>query len=182
MNKNRAIFIDRDGVINHDYGYVYKWADFKFIKGCIEGLILLQNSGFLLFIVTNQSGIGRGYYTENDFFELSRHMLDYLEKNGVSITEIYHCPHTRYDLCFCRKPAPGLTLRAQKDHNLDLENSYMIGDNLSDVLAGRQAGVGMQILVGRKNSFANEKPATYSVAENLLEAAKQIVIKSASVL
>lgn len=179
MNEHRAVFIDRDGVINHDYGYVYKWADLRLISGCIEGLLLLQNSGFLIFIVTNQSGIGRGYYTEYDFSELNKHMLDHLEKNGVAIKEIYHCPHIPSDHCFCRKPAPGLMLRAQKDHNLDLGHSYIIGDKLSDVEAGRQAGVGMQILVGRKSGSADGQTATHCIASNLLEAAKQIVGKNA---
>ncbi len=175
MSINRAIFIDRDGVINCDFGYVFKWEDFKFIDGSVEGLRLLCSAGFLLFIITNQSGIGRGYYTDDDFSKLNIQMLNCLHMKGVNIRAVYHCPHSPGENCICRKPSPEMILRAKRDHDVDLRHSYMIGDKLSDIEAGQRAEVGTQILVGHDVAPANARLAEFVRADNLFEAAKQIV-------
>jgi D-glycero-D-manno-heptose 1,7-bisphosphate phosphatase len=175
MNTNRAIFIDRDGVINHDYGYVFKWSDFKFIAGSIDAMRLLYNNGFLLFIITNQSGISREFYSESDLSALNEDMCAFLSKYGVKIQQIYYCPHMPEDKCICRKPSPELILRAQKDHRVDLRQSYMIGDKMSDIEAGLNAGVGSQILIDQSDRYASQPSSTFSIAKSLYEAAKTIL-------
>lgn len=175
MNTNRAVFIDRDGVINHDYGYVFKWTDFKFIDRSIDAMRLLYNNGFLLFIITNQSGISRGFYSESDLWALNKDMCAFLSRNGVKIQQIYYCSHMPEDKCICRKPSPELILRAQKDHRVDLRHSYMIGDKMSDIGAGLNAGVGSLILINQTDRHANQPSSTYTIAKSLYEAAETIV-------
>lgn len=136
---NRAIFLDRDGTINVEKHYLHKIEDFEFLPGVIEGLKLLQDAGFLLIIVTNQSGIGRGYYSEEDFNVLTKWMMQTLEQSGVKITQVYFCPHLpdamiekyRKD-CDCRKPRLGMYLKAVEDYDIDLSQSYVIGDKIRD--------------------------------------------------
>ncbi len=106
--KNKAIFLDRDGVINEDTGYVYKIEDFKIIDGVFEALIDLKSVGYLLIIVTGQSGIGRSYYTEDDYQKLTDYMLNTLSTKGINISKVYYCPHAPEDNCNCRKPKPGM--------------------------------------------------------------------------
>ncbi len=143
-----AAFIDRDGVINRDHGYVSRWEDFEFIPGVEAAMARLQQLGFAIVVVTNQSGIGRGYYDEAAFKALTAQMTDTLGARGVDVTGVYFCPHHPTKAlgdylkdCDCRKPAPGLLLRAAHDHQLALDQSIMIGDKLSDIEAGRAAGV-----------------------------------------
>ncbi len=136
---NKAIFLDRDGTINLEKNYLYKIEDFEFLPGVIDALKLLQEAGYLLIIITNQSGIGRGYYTENDFHKLNRWMVATLKEQGVTITDVYYCPHLpdakiqkyRKD-CKCRKPKLGMFMRAIADHDIDLSQSYAIGDKIRD--------------------------------------------------
>jgi len=143
----KAIFLDRDGVINVDHGYVGSIKDFEFISGVFEALRMLQKKGYKLFIVTNQSGIGRGYYSEEDFLKLTEWMLQRFEEEGIRIEEVAYCPHHPDAGCSCRKPEPGMIEKLARMYGIDLKNSYMIGDKPSDVEAGRRAGVGHQILL-----------------------------------
>ncbi len=136
---NRAVFLDRDGTINIDKGYMYKIEDVEFLPGAIEALRMLQEAGYLLIIITNQSGIARGYYTEKDFEELNDYMKAELMTQGVKISGVYYCPHLpngeveRYrKVCTCRKPATGLFERAVQDFDIDLSASYAIGDKERD--------------------------------------------------
>jgi D-glycero-D-manno-heptose 1,7-bisphosphate phosphatase len=136
---NKAVFLDRDGTINVEKNYLYKIEDFEFIPGVIEGLKLLQDAGFLLIIITNQSGIARGYYTEEDFNRLNNWMLNQLVEYGVNIAKVYYCPHLpdatvkeyRID-CECRKPKLGMYYQAIRDYDIDLGQSYAIGDKIRD--------------------------------------------------
>jgi D-glycero-D-manno-heptose 1,7-bisphosphate phosphatase len=144
-----AAFLDRDGVINIDHGYVYRWEDFTFVPGAIEGLRRLQAAGYALVVVTNQSGIARGYYGEDDVRILHDALRDSLAPLGVTLDAIEYCPHlpeatvARYRMdCDCRKPAPGMILRSAQALGLDLAGSLMFGDKASDIDAGRAAGVG----------------------------------------
>lgn len=150
---NRALFLDRDGVINHDAGYTSCAENFQFIDGIFDLCRAAKRSGYLLIIVTNQAGIGRGYYSEQDFFTLTEWMRERFEKEGSPIIEVYHCPyhpehgvgHYKKD-SFDRKPNPGMLLRAAENHSLDLEKSVMIGDKDSDMQAASKAGVGVRCL------------------------------------
>lgn len=136
---NKAIFLDRDGTINVEKNYLYKIEDFEFLPGVLDALRKLQSAGYLLIIVTNQSGIARGYYTEDDYNKLNDWMLGVLRDNGVNITRVYHCPHLpdakieKYRKeCNCRKPKLGLFRKAVDDFNIDLSLSYAIGDKIRD--------------------------------------------------
>ena len=145
----RAAFLDRDGVINVDYGYVWKKENFKFKEGIFELLKLLQKKGYKLFIVTNQSGIARGYYTEADFHNLMDYMIKELKKRNIKITDYAFCPHhpNITGECKCRKPNPGMILNLAKKYNIDLKNSIMIGDKQSDIKAGENAGIKQNYLI-----------------------------------
>ncbi len=156
---NKAIFLDRDGIINVDKTYLHKIEDFEFCDGVFETFKYLQNLGYLLIVVTNQSGIGRGYYGEEDFEKLTLWMLEELKKNGIKIQKVYHCPHTPQDNCKCRKPKPYMLKQAIKEFQIEPKNSWMIGDKLSDIKAGLNVGITNTIFI---NSFTC-KEAKYSV-------------------
>jgi len=146
----KAIFLDRDGVINEDFGYVHRVQDFRFLPGVFEALRHFKALGYKLILVTNQSGIGRGYYNKEDFENLTRWMQERLQKEGVELDAIYHCPHHPKANCACRKPEPGMIVQAIKEHGIDAKNSWMIGDKPSDIEAAKKAGVGHTILLSQE--------------------------------
>jgi len=150
MNKKRAIFLDRDGIINIDHGYVYQKEDFEFTEGIFDLLRILQAKGYLLIIVTNQSGIARGYYDEEAYALLKDYMLGVFAKQGIMISAVYHCPHSPDTGCACRKPKAGMLKRAQKAFDLDMKESWMIGDKESDMLAAQNAFISKRILVSKE--------------------------------
>lgn len=159
--QQRAAFIDRDGVINVDRGYVHLPEDFELIGGVDTALQRLQAAGFRLIVVTNQSGIARGFYSEAQYHRLTGHLRELLAGKGVRLDDVYHCPHMpdaavpafRRD-CDCRKPAPGMILRGLKEHGLDPARSLMFGDKASDIEAGRAAGIGWCCLISSAASDA----------------------------
>ena len=141
-------FLDRDGVINVDSGYVGRWEDFEYLPEAIEGLKQLQSVGFELIVVTNQSGIARGYYSEDDFLALTEAMTADLSAKGVTLAAVYYCPYLEdADLepyrvaSYLRKPEPGMLLKAAHEHDIDLSRSIMVGDKVSDMVAAERAGV-----------------------------------------
>ena len=145
--KNKAIFLDRDGIINRDIGYLFKIKDFVFLDGIFDACNYFQNAGYLIIIITNQSGIARGYYNEEDFHQLTHWMLKKFLANGITINDIFFCPHAPNDGCNCRKPEPGLIQDAIQKYNINLTKSWMIGDKESDVKAANIAGITNTILV-----------------------------------
>ena len=152
---NKALFLDRDGVLNVDRGYVSQIGDFEFVSGVFATLRLAQKLGYKLIVVTNQSGIARGLYTEEEFQGLSTWMLEQLEKEKISIAKVYHCPFhvdgVVPELAIesnLRKPNPGMLLLAQQEHGLDMAKSIMVGDKVSDIEAGQRAKVGLTVFVG----------------------------------
>ncbi len=149
-----ALFLDRDGVINVDHGYVYKKENFEFIDGIFELCLFAQSVGYKIIVVTNQAGIGRGYYTEHDFFLLSEWMCEKFKSKGVTITKTYFCPtHPVHGVgpykreSLNRKPQPGMFYQAVDDFGIDLNKSMLIGDKKTDILAGLAAGVGINLLL-----------------------------------
>jgi len=151
-SKRPAAFLDRDGVINADTGYVHRWQDFQILPGVENALLRLSSAGYQLVIVTNQSGIGRGLYSEAAYLELTRQMTEHLRLCGAPLLAVYHCPHapeseSALAPCDCRKPRPGMLLRAAREHQLDLAHSILIGDKESDVQAGWAAGVARNYLI-----------------------------------
>lgn len=151
MSGIRALFLDRDGVINQDTGYTSSAENFRFIDGIFDLCRAAKRLGYLLIVVTNQAGIGRGYYSEQDFLSLTEWMRERFEAEGAPITDVFHCPyhpehgvgHYKKD-SFDRKPNPGMLLRAAEKHGLDLANSIMIGDKDSDMQAASKADVGLR--------------------------------------
>lgn len=138
---NKALFLDRDGVINVNHGHVHKIEDFDFIDGIFDLCKLAKEKNFIIIIVTNQAGIGKGYYTENQFLSLNQWMLDMFKQYGILIDHVYYCPHRPEDNCNCRKPNPGMIIKAINDYNIDVKNSILIGDKQSDIDAAKAAGI-----------------------------------------
>ncbi len=149
MTLTPALFLDRDGVINIDNGYVHQAAECEFVEGIFDLVIRANTLGYKVIVVTNQAGIARGYYTEVQFLDFSAWMKNEFSRNQAHIDEIYFCPHHpmhglgKYHIeCDCRKPAPGMFLKAQAAFNIDMQASVMVGDNISDLKAAIAAKVG----------------------------------------
>jgi len=149
---NKAVFFDRDGVVNVDTGYVGKIENFVFVEGIMPTMQHAQQQGYMLIIVTNQSGIGRGYYTEDDFQQLTTWMKAELAQHGVIIDAVFHCPHTDSDHCQCRKPKPGLFLQAIEKFDVDCDNSWVVGDSERDIEAAVAAGIGNTVFFDPDNN------------------------------
>lgn len=151
--RQKVFFLDRDGVINVDSGYVSRIEDFEFIKGIFPVLRALIKKGYKLVVVTNQAGIGRGYYTEGDFRKLNEWMIGKFAEQEVEIADVYSCPHVPDEGCSCRKPAPGMFLQAIQDHDIDLTHSWMVGDKDTDMAAAEAAGIPNRVILGGAESM-----------------------------
>jgi D-glycero-D-manno-heptose 1,7-bisphosphate phosphatase len=180
---SKAVFLDRDGVINRDRGYVYRREDLEILPGVVKALRSFQSAGYLLIVVTNQSGIARGIYAEDDYLAFNADLQSALRRAGVELTAVYHCPHLeggsvpRYSLrCDCRKPAPGMLLQGMREHGVDAGRSMMIGDRLSDLQAGRAAGVARCYLIVPPDQKPSPTPAEADgVFAGLDACAKQVL-------
>jgi D-glycero-D-manno-heptose 1,7-bisphosphate phosphatase len=148
-----CVFLDRDGVINKEIGYLHQPEQFELADGVIEGLQKLSQAGFALVLVTNQAGIGLGYFSHEDFYNVNRAMFRAIAPSKASFDRIYYCPHGLNDHCDCRKPKTGMIERGFKELNLIRESSWMVGDLASDIEAGRNAGL-KTILVSEQNTDA----------------------------
>lgn len=147
-----ALFLDRDGIINIDHGYVYQSSQFEFVTGIFDVVRAAHQAGFLIVIITNQSGIGRGYYNEDQFHTLMGWVSQQFQEHEGAIDAVYFCPHhptegisTYRQNCLCRKPKPGMIKQAATEHNIDLSRSVLIGDSWSDIQAGATAGIAQLI-------------------------------------
>ena len=179
----RAVFLDRDGTINVEKNYLYKIEDFEFIPGAAEAIKMLKAAGFLVIVVSNQSGIARGLFTEEAVRNLHQHIQDELAMIGTSVDAFYFCPHHPEEglgeyrvSCDCRKGAPGLLLQAAMEHDIDLGKSFMIGDKMSDVEAGVRAGCQSllvqtgygEVLTSKSDKMIIEKCVDLSSAAKLI--------------
>jgi D-glycero-D-manno-heptose 1,7-bisphosphate phosphatase len=178
MAGHRALFLDRDGVINVDRHYVHRVEDFEFVPGIFELCADAQASGYRLVVVTNQAGIARGYYTEADFQRLTQWMVDAFARRSVVLDRVYHCPyHPTAGLgdyrreSFDRKPNPGMLLRARDELGLDMARSAFVGDKDSDMEAGRRAGVGRLIKLADECDAAVPQADDVMIVTNLVAAA-----------
>jgi histidinol-phosphate phosphatase family protein len=165
--RRRVIFLDRDGTINeraNDTRYITKWEDFKFLPDAIDAMKILYDSGFEIFLVTNQAGIGRGVMSLDDLEEIHAKMQEKLSNCGVLINRIYFCPHSGNDGCICRKPNIGLFLKAAEEYNIDLSGALFVGDDETDLQAGQNAGI-MTYLITDKTSL-------FDIACNILNPKK----------
>lgn len=162
---NKAVFLDRDGTINVDREYVHKIKDLEFIPGVLEALAKLAKTEYKIIIITSQSGIGRGYYTQKEYELFNEHMLKRIKNHGGRIDGIYFCPHHPNDGCECRKPMPKMILNAANDFNIDLSKSYMIGDKKSDVEMGKNAGCKTIRVMTGKNEVSEADHTTKDLGE-----------------
>ncbi len=150
--KNKFVLLDRDGVINVEKSYLHKIEDFEYEKNVVEGLLKLRDLGYKFAIITNQAGIARGYYTEEDYLKLQNFIEEDLLKKGIKIEKSYFCPHHpnvtgKYGIkCNCRKPNTGNFELAIKEFDIDVKNSFMIGDKITDLIPAKKLGI-MPVLV-----------------------------------
>jgi D-glycero-D-manno-heptose 1,7-bisphosphate phosphatase len=151
----KAIFLDRDGVINKEVNYLYRIESFEFINGIFESCLYFQKLGYIIIIITNQSGISRNFYTDNEYQKLSEWMLDEFSKHGIIIQDTFYCPHGPESNCRCRKPKPGMFLEAKKKYNINMKESWMIGDSEIDIRSANDANIQNTILV-RSGKKINE--------------------------
>ncbi len=161
----RAVFLDRDGTINVEKNYLHKIEDFEFISGAPEAISSLKDAGFLVIVVSNQSGIARGYFDEREVEALHSHIQAKLADYGTSIDAFYFCPHHPEHgvgddkfACECRKGAPGMLLQAAREYDIDLGQSFMVGDKIADIEAGHRAGCqSLLVLTGYGQKCAAEQ-------------------------
>jgi histidinol-phosphate phosphatase family protein len=174
----RTVFLDRDGVINRlapDGGYVTRWQDFEFLPGALEGIRMLRESGHRVVIVTNQRGVARGHMTAMDLAVIHGHMLDEIERAGGGRPRVYACTHD-VGTCTCRKPLPGLFLRARSDDpGIDFSRSIVVGDGPADLQAAAAIGCpAILIAPGGRRSESNELAGAERIKDSLLEAARSL--------
>ena len=183
----RAVFLDRDGTINEEKEYLHRVEDFEFIPGASEAIRRLKEAGFLVVVVTNQSGVARGYYALEEVAILHRHMQRELETVGAAVDGIYVCPHHPVEgvgefrrECDCRKGRPGMLLRAAREHGIDLSRSYMIGDKIADVEVGEAAGcLPLMVLTGYgRTESAKISPDRVLRFADLAEATDFILVRN----
>ena len=170
----KTIFLDRDGVINEEVNYLYQIEKFKFIDGVFEACLHFQKLNYKIIIVSNQSGIARGYYSEKDYKKLTSWMLNQFELKSISILGAFYCPHDPDSKCNFRKHKPGMFIDAKHKHNISMEESWMIGDKETDITAAKIAGIRNTILVrsGHNNQELNSK-ASHIV--NSIKESKEII-------
>ncbi|MDP8258190.1 MAG: HAD-IIIA family hydrolase [Candidatus Aadella gelida] len=182
---DKYVFIDRDGVINKDpegwteYGYVASPEELHIIKGAAEGIKKLTDAGYKNVIISNQQGVGKGYFTDNDLKKVTEKMTNLIDEKGGKITEVYYCTHTKDENCSCRKPKAGLFLIAQKELGIDsFEGKFYIGDTERDIQAGKEAGLKTILVLSGKNVLRDTthwENRPDHIFNNLLEASEFIV-------
>lgn len=179
-----ALFLDRDGVINVDHGYVFRQSDFEFTEGIFDLCRHAKSAGYLIFVVTNQAGIGRGLYSEDDFHDLTRWMCDVFVREGCAIDKVYFCPtHPEHGIGRYkvesprRKPYPGMILEAAAEFDVDLTRSVLVGDKLSDIQAGVAAGIEHNILLLHQGAAVADE-VTAPIIRQLSEARSLLAASS----
>ncbi len=149
----KALFLDRDGVINYDYGYVHCESNFHFVEGIFDLCRHFIKLGYIIIVITNQSGIAKKLYSEKDFLSLNQWMIERFKDQGIEITKTYYCPHDSIDGCNCRKPKPGMIFNAINEFALNPKECVLIGDNSSDLEAGKLARVGNLVLFDKIDHY-----------------------------
>jgi len=172
----KTIFLDRDGVINKDNNYVYKVVDFEFITGIFDLCLYLKDLGYEIVIVTNQSGIARGFFNETQYQTLTNWILTQFKNKQINILDILHCPHGPKSECNCRKPMPGMFLQAKTKYNINMQKSWMIGDSERDIIAANLAGIENTILVTAPPKKVGGKTQAKFVT-NSINNSREIILK-----
>lgn len=184
MCARRAIFLDRDGTLIQDVGYISKPSDIELLPGVIDALRCLHKEGFLLVLISNQSGVGRGLFTGEMLTRVHEKLIDCLKHQRIYLDGAYYCPHAPWEKCKCRKPLPGMLINAAQDLALDLTRSYMIGDKLSDIESGRRAGCQSILLADNLQYISlyntlEQRDFSIKIVPTLLDAAHWIVNQEA---
>jgi len=172
----KVAFLDRDGVINKEVGYLHRIEDFEYTKNCVKGLKALLDCGFELIVITNQAGIAKGLYSVNDFERLMSWMTADLVRYGIKFRDILFCPHHPDGIvqeytakCNFRKPLPGMFLKAKDLYGIDMKSSIVIGDKLTDIHAGKNSGIGRAFLVESGHAVTKIQNPDYEIVKNLFE-------------
>lgn len=177
---NRAVFLDRDGVINRAAAageYITRWEDFQFLPGVAQAISSLMKAGWKVMVVSNQRCVSKGILTIAELENIHRNMEKELAEAGAKLDGIYYCPHAKEPPCECRKPSPGMLLRAAREHQIDLASSWMVGDSKTDMEAGKRAGCRTMLIEGKLSASEAESE---SAASSLADAASRILILTAS--
>jgi D-glycero-D-manno-heptose 1,7-bisphosphate phosphatase len=166
--RSKAVFLDRDGVVNQkapEGEYIRTWKEIQFLPGAAKAVASLNRAGYKVFIVTNQRGVATQKVKTNDLLEIHDRIQREFARNGAVISQIYYCPHDLPANCFCRKPRPGMLVRAAREHNLDLRTSWMVGDSITDAKAGENAGCRAVLLT--RGLFPKSLSTRVLIAESL---------------
>ena len=170
----KTIFLDRDGVINKEVHYLHKIENFEFIEGVFDACLYFQNLEYKIIIISNQSGISRGYFTEDDYKNLTKWMLNQFDKNSISILDIFYCPHGPESKCNCRKPKPGMFIEAKTKYKINMKDSWMIGDSETDIQAANNAGISNTILVRSGHLIDESKSKSKYIIDSIKQSSKVI--------
>ena len=170
----KTIFLDRDGVINKEVKYLYKIKDFEFIDGIFDVCLSFKKAGYQIIIVSNQSGIGRGYYSKNDYKILTKWLVNKFKQKNIDILDTFYCPHSPNDSCNCRKPMPGMFLAAQKKYDIDMKKSWMIGDKETDIQAAIASGISNTILVSSGHTIDKGSSSAHFFLASIKESSQVI--------
>ena len=171
----KTIFLDRDGVINKEVNYLSRIEDFEFIDGVFDACRHFEMLGYSIIIITNQSGIGRGYYSENDYQVLTKWMLSKFNENNIEILDIFYCPHSPNNKCECRKPKSGMFEMARDKHTIEMSKSWSIGDKETDIEASTLSGISNTILVRSGHKTQGSKSQAKYFLESIKESIKIII-------
>ena len=170
----KTIFLDRDGVINKEINYLHKIDDFEFIDGIFDVCLHFQSLGYKIIVITNQSGISRGYYSHSDYQKVTQWMLDQFKDKNIEILDIFYCPHGPDSTCDCRKPNPGMFLQAKAKHNTDMTVSWMIGDKERDIIAANKAGINNTIMLKTDHKLNQSSSNAKIIVDSILQT-KQVI-------
>lgn len=172
----KVAFLDRDGVINEETGYVHQKSDFRYTKYCLRGLQLIRDKGFAVAIITNQAGIAKGMYTEQQYLDLTRWYLSDLAKKSIDILSVEYCPHHQHAVildykkeCRCRKPNTGMIDKVATKFSVNLKESILVGDKETDIMAANRAGIGKSYLIRSR-----ETPSHLDAFDNLYDVARAL--------
>ena len=172
---NKAVFLDRDNTIIYDAPYMADPGKVEIMPGVVKALRKFRQAGYMLIIVTNQSGIGRGMFTEEAMLQVHKKLRELFGSKGVSFDDIFYCPHSPEDNCECRKPLPGMLLEAAAKHNIDFAESIMIGDKIADVESGIASGCGNNIWLAYGRKPIEISGREFIIAEDLGEVAEKLL-------
>lgn len=183
--RKKAIFLDRDGTINKEVNYLFRPQDFQFITGSVDAIKIFHRLGYLVIVITNQAGVAKGYYSENDVNLLHKYIDGLLKNEGTFVDAYYYCPHhpngnkTKYAIdCNCRKPKTSMIEKAVEKFNIDLGESIIVGDKEIDVLTGKNAGIGLKILVRSGHKINEINTVADMVCDDLISFARILELKS----